>query len=294
MSIELRLSDIAPPAPEPPRTVYGDILNLPDPVTLSITFKAYNYDSVTLYFQITITGAGWTFPASTNLGSIISGANTQFHQDQYGTRAKPAAETTESLTLTLRAYTDAGYSNLKWTFVRTVTVWFIKSDDGSWTQDILDNFDDGGAHGWAAVVETGGTASGSVASDYVLSVPYSFRVDGMKTASGPGELRYRIEKAITTPNRAKVLAIANLRFHDGANTGIKKIDVLQDSTIIVEVGKPVDSNYTDYIPEARWLRIVIPLTPNVSITLKYVIDGYVQLNYHMWLNFDDFTVISKN
>ena len=72
MTIELRLSDVDPPAPEPKRTIYRDIVNLPDPAKFGLTIRYFNYDDVGLYFQITGSATGYTF-GTVNLGLLASG-----------------------------------------------------------------------------------------------------------------------------------------------------------------------------------------------------------------------------
>ncbi|MCL6579207.1 MAG: hypothetical protein K6T73_07455, partial [Candidatus Bathyarchaeota archaeon] len=88
MTIELRLSDVDPPAPEPKRTIYRDIANLPDPVKLGLTIRYFNHDDVGLYFQITGSGTGYTF-GTVNLGLLASGKNAYINLDEFASRAKP-------------------------------------------------------------------------------------------------------------------------------------------------------------------------------------------------------------
>jgi hypothetical protein len=77
----------------------------------------------------------------------------------------------ENITLILKAYTDSGYTNLKWTYERIVTVYWINSLDAAWTVDMLNNFDDGTTQGWTGDGST--DKPFGVQTDYVLSAPYS-------------------------------------------------------------------------------------------------------------------------
>lgn len=283
MSIELRLSEIAPPTSEPHHTIYTDILNLPNPVKLGFAYKAFNYDAVTLYFQLIATCAGWTFPASTNEGAISTGGNATYTHDQYGSRARPAAETIETITLTLKAYTDAGYTILKWTYVRDITVWFIKSNDGTWTQDFLDNFDDGTVDGWAATASIS-LLLFSIATDYVLSPTYSCKALGQ--SNGPN-CWISMNKSFNTPNRAKVFMIANLRFDASSGTpGIATMSIIVAGTTVLSI----------VIPNNRWMRIVVPLPSNtVGVAINLRADGTSGTwgwGIYEWQ--DDFTIVSKN
>ena len=298
--IELRLSDVEPPDPDPPRTIYRDVVNLPDPVLLGITIRYYNHDDVGLYFKIDAAGTGYTF-TPVELGLLGSGANAYRNLDEFGSRARPGAgdfsagEFQESIVLTLRAYTDAGYTNLKWTYQRTVTINWIKSDDAAFTVDELDNFDDGTVQGWAAALEygVGNPPSLAVAVDYVLSVPYSLKMttDGGGVA---GEKRNRIYKSFTTANKPKVYAILDLRAtpYAGANY-LKYLVIRRDSTILIFLGRPGDAAAVEYMPRDKWMRIVTPLPTNTTLEIQAALHFYaggVRISY-LWL--DDFKIISK-
>ena len=50
---------------DPPRDIYTDLTNLPDPCKLGITARAYNYDDVTLYFKVNASATNWTFTEQT-------------------------------------------------------------------------------------------------------------------------------------------------------------------------------------------------------------------------------------
>jgi len=298
MSIELRFSDIPPPTPEPPRTIYRDLIDLPDPTKLGVTIRYYNFDSVTLYFQITAACAGYTF-GTVNLGSLGAGLNAYMNLDEFGSKAKPASETQETIVFTLKAFTDAGYSNLKWTYVKNVDVVWIKSDDPSYTLDVNNNFDDGTVQGWAYTVEVGNTVNSSfgVATDYVLSTPYSLRA---KTGDNCPQNRFRVSKTFNTPNKSKIYMIANVRlgFLLGSTPGTpytKTLMVQFDSTVQIFLGKPYDSVAADYVPRDKWLRIVVPLPPNQSVDIRLVFEAYATcFRTHPTIWLDDFKMISKD
>jgi len=309
--IELRLSDVDPPLPDPPRTIYRDVVNLPDPVLLGITVRYFNYDDVDLYFQITGSAPGYTF-GTVNLGLLASGANAYINLDNFASRAKPSAgdftngEFEENITLILKAYTDAGYTNLKWTHERTVTVHWIKSDDPAWTQDVLNDFDDGSVQGWSAANEAGNQAgypTCGVATDYVLSAPYSLKVCSRLNASS-GELRSRVYKSFTTPDKNKVFAIANVRLQKTHDDGVtygswwKYLREQRNGTVLVHIGKPYNVNKTNDAPVNKWFRIVVPLPKNTTLEIRFVLDIRVYLaltmDYDICFWLDDFKIISKD
>jgi len=295
--VELRIGE-----PQLIRSIYADLVNLPDPVYLGLTVRIFNYDAVGLYMRVDAYKAGWTFTTN-DFGLLASGGNMYRNIDNFGNRAKPASATTETITVRLRAYTDSGYTNLKWTFERVVDAVFIKSDDGSWTQDVLNNFDDGTVQGWAAFNEAGNDDGGypapavQVRTDYVLSTPYSVRLFSRWTTNLK-EVRTRLYKSFTTPDRNNVFAIMNIRpgFDDPAATYTKYIKFQRDGTDLVFLGRPFDTAFSDYAPpDNKWMRIVMPLPRNTTVEIRIVQDMYVgSATHYGYLWFDDFMIISKD
>lgn len=290
--VDFRVGRDFPPLSAVPHTIYADVVNLPNPVTLGLTARIYNYDDVNLYMKVDGYNGAWTF-ATKNLGLLGSGGNFYKHMDALATRARPASETLETVTIRLRAYTDAGYTILKWTFLRTIDTWFIKSDDGSWTQDFLDNFNDGTVQGWDKVVEAGVPSSNLliVSTDYVLSAPYSLRHE-LFTA-GATTFQAYIFKNFNTPNRDKVLVIADVRGYGSNVTDFRLMSGQQyigtTLTDLLVVGDLV----ADSVPRDRWMRMVFPITPNTAnlqVRLRYRISSSWATT-RFWL--DDFKIISK-
>ena len=306
MTIELRLTDIDPPAPEPKRTIYRDIVNLPDPVKLGMTIRYFNHDDVALYMQITGSGPGYTF-GTVNLGSLASGANAYTTLDEFVSRAKPGVgdlpggEMTENITLILKAYTDSGYTDLKWTYERTVTVYWINSVDAAFTEDALNNFDDGTVQTWAVASEVGGTdPTVAAVTDYVLSAPYSCQ---MKTGQRDTatEIRTRLYKSFTTANKDKVFAILDIRAgREGTGetyVWMKYHKIQRNTTLLTFLGKDVNEE-VHHFPMNKWMRIVVPLPKNATVEVQIVLSVYyypLTSGYLggglLWL--DDFKIVSK-
>lgn len=298
--IELRLSDVDPPEPDPPRTIYRDILNLPSTTYLGLTIRYFNFDDVTLYFRITGTGPGYTF-GTVDLGSLASGTSAYRNLDNFASRSRPASELTETVDLILRAYTDAGYTNLKWTYTRTVTVIWINSADPSYTQDYLNNFDDGTVQGWACVCEAQclvGQPTIAVVSDYVLSPPNSLRMRSQRAAAYTWA-RTRLYKSFATPDRNRIYGIMDVRLGSStpAQVGHRVLVVRRGAAEVLHFGKVSgDTNYAvDDVPEGKWMRFVIALPRNQTfeIQLAHSFATYVDTNIaYLWL--DDFKIISKD
>ena len=287
---------------DPPRTIYTDIVDLPDPVQLGLTIRAYNYDDVALYFQVTALCNGWTF-GTVDLGSVGSGASIYRNLDQFGSRAKPTSEREEIIKLILKAYTDAGYSDLKWTYERNVDVVFIKSDDPSYTVDVLNDFDDGTAQGWGASGESENTDVYLDAgrTNFVLSAPYSIRLRQYTTVVGTYEARSRLHKQFTTPDKDVIFAIINVRAEVspvGSAWAYNKYgEIRRDTVILVHVGREYDDVQVHYFPNAKWLRIVVPLPKNATVEVRII---HSLVNYrsavdlaNMFMYMDDFKIISK-
>lgn len=303
MSVELRLSDVDPPELEPKRTIYRDIVNLPDPVKLGITIRYFNHDDVGLYMQITGSGTGYTFGAPVNLGLLASGANNYKNLDEFASRAKPSVgdlpdgEMEENVTLILRGYTDAGYANLKWTFERVVTVHWINSVDLAFTVDELDNFDDGTIQGWAVFDELGNYPTPdypkiAAVVDYILSPPYSARMEGYRSAAGTGELRSRLYKSFTTPNKPQIFAVFNVRTSTSCHQ--KYMIFSANGTTLVFIGKPYNTATVNDFPINKWMRVVVPLPKDTTLEIRIIHDFYppgVPKRAYLWL--DDFMIISK-
>lgn len=250
MTIELRLTEVDPPITEPHRTIYHDIASLPDPVIQGITIRYFNHDDVDLYFKITGSGTGYTFTPA-NLGLLATGTNAYKNLDNFTSRAKPTVaqlpngQMGENITLTLTAYTDSGYTDLKWTFERVVQVIWINSADAVFTTDYLNNFDDGTVQGWATKKLAGFvTATIAVVNDYVLSTPYSIK-DTAGISGWIGDTRW-------------------LKFIEIINGTL--------STILIHVGQLIDEVKQNYVPINRWIRIVVPLPANNTFELQVAVD----------------------
>jgi len=297
-----------------PKTIYADIVSMPDPMVLGLTFHYYNFSDITLYMKMFIEGPS---PWSSNniaLGSLASGNNAYYNWDNATSRTKPTSAVTESLTLTLRGYTDSGYSNLVYEFSRTLTVVFIKSDDGTWTTDYSDNFDDGSVQGWAVANENNNSDDYphiQVATDYILSTPYSCKMTQEHRVGGtigPYEIRARLYKSFNTSSRTTQYAILNIRnseAHDNTSPNstwgyLKYIKINNgEDTILIYLGRSYDGIEEDYAPRNKWMRIVVPIPANSSVEIRIIIDGNwragtssnAHIYFYTWL--DDFKIISK-
>ena len=275
----------------PSKTIYADILNMPDPMQLGICARIFNLDDIGLYMQLEGSHPNWTF-TPVNLGSWASGTSKDIPRRAFGSRAKPAVETVEVIAITLNAYTDGGYSNLKWTMTRNITVFIVDSIDASWSLDEDDNFDDGTVQGWAASSSTPPVGGFGVANDYFLSPPWSLKATEGGTYWFWDEWFY---KSFNTADKDHVLAIADVRFEQ--RLGLQyyfSFQILIDGVVTV-YPLPTEKYWERTFRLGFWYRFVFPLPRNstVEIRLKYFGNSNAHPWYlDMWL--DDFRIISKD
>ena len=85
---------------------------LPDPMHINFLYKATNISGAIVYVtaQLVTPPAGWASYAEMQMGSLGIGVDDYFLFDT-PTRTKPATGTTETVTLRVTYYSDAGYSS---------------------------------------------------------------------------------------------------------------------------------------------------------------------------------------
>jgi hypothetical protein len=112
--------------------------------------------------------------------------------------------------------------------------------------------------------------------------------------SGSTEWRGRFDKSLTTPNKDKVYAIINLRVAKSDTDYINYIQIRRNDTVLIHLGR-VNLAKSDYVPTARWIRVVVPLPKNTTLTLGICVRRYREVspnaNGYAWL--EDFKIISK-
>ena len=94
-----------------PKTIYADIVSMPDPMLLGVTIHYYNHSDGTLYMKIFGSGTGWS-SNSVQMGSLTTGNNAYYNLDNFLSRTKPAAATTETITLILKGEFVPGRSSI--------------------------------------------------------------------------------------------------------------------------------------------------------------------------------------
>ena len=281
--VDLRFSDVEPPAEEPARVIYCDIVDLPDPLIMGLGVRVYNLDSVALYMQVEGIGDDWIFTVK-SLGLVAGGDSLIDTLTSFGSRSRPSAGTRDTIMITVNAYTDAGYLNLKWSRSRNMSVEYLKSDDGSWSINESSNFDDGTVQGWALDRFPGGGWVFGVATSYVLSYPYALRAAFSHTSSINIHER-NFYQTFDSPARDRVFAITNLMLRG---------DIAQPSSVYFEVNGVATLACQFGPSQDTWLRMIVPLPPgtdDVVLKVGWTWWNTVWGNVSFWM--DDFKIISK-
>ena len=297
--IELRFTSTPPPDPEPDYWILMDIVDMPDPIPFAITIHYYNSYSTTLYFEVTGNGTNYNF-TTVRLGSLSAGGHAYKNLQDFFTRENPQTITTgelnESVDITLKAYADSDYSNLKFVFTRTLHIKLLDSNSSIFNVVLLDDFDDGTITGWSV---SGYGTSLLLSSEYPLSGSYSLLARGKYPASiGTGKYTVTASKELDLSNVTSGYVIFNFRISESSsNVYIKSITIYQDDKTLLFLGIPYSSSYSQELPLNQWLRAVVPISGGKATTIKitatfYVIHGS-HGSFYGNLYLDDFKVISK-
>jgi hypothetical protein len=262
MSIDVRLTTTNPPTPEPKRSVYRDIVDMPSTLKLSPTVRIFNQDSITLYFKVEGTGGNYTFPTSpVELGAIGSGTDQWFNLEDFAERARPVGETDDYMGIVVKAYSDAGYTTLVHTFTKQVHVVYIDSSDVKYTVTEW-NFDDGTVQGWT---NAGGPGSVDVGTDYALSPPYSLRAN-VSWGPGANNVENKFGRSLVIGAGTAAYLILNMRWPSASGL-LHGIKISLDGVLIAQLGRYGPIGAIAIIPSNKWYRTIIPVTPGATQTL---------------------------
>jgi len=303
---------------------YQDIVDMPNPINVSFGIRIYNYTGQTLWFRAQGSGSEdggskWTWNSARSLGSIASGSNAYFCLKNLGSRVKPGSAMDDSITITVRAYTDSGYTNEVGSgYPILITYHWIKSTDLTLLD--LDNFDGGTLENWSAVNELnngGGYPTLAIATDYVLSSPNSALLHQYNQNTGlpTFTMRARIEKAFTIPSCSVAYFVCNQKWRGQIRTGSglgtavvrwSSYRIYYDTTELVriegvlkECSKVNPLDYEVITCDDNWYRMVAKLPVNLAITLKVAIEYFASgpdvwrpaVWYHSYSWFDDLKVV---
>lgn len=268
-----------------------DVAGLQESTYLAMTFKFTNDDTVTLYFQLTGEGNdAYTFN-NINLGSLGAGGSSGVTTvTDLATRPRPSVqngELGEEITLVLKAYTDSGYTDLKWTAKQRVKVLWIDSGSSAFTKIVSDNFDEGTNCGWQTSINPSPAYSSYGAStDYCTSIPYSWRIY-------TGESKYTstpiitLKKTIQLPqDRQEAFVVVHLRLRPVQCGSFAWLQIKYGDNLLY---------YAEGLPYNKWLRVALllpknaPEQGNLEINVRLSLGAYAVF----YTYFDDISVIVK-
>lgn len=143
--------------------------DLPDPFTTRVPIGITNSEMMTLWFRSTLVGppAGYS-NYTTDLGSIGPGSSAV--KIATFDRARPTVRTTDSLTMRIQAYEDAGYTILYGQ--QDLSLQHHLFDHNALTLVDHDDFDAGSTEGWS-VWQTAWDRYCEVNPTHYLTAPYS-------------------------------------------------------------------------------------------------------------------------
>ena len=161
-----------------------------DPLKMQIALQIKNQEYSAYYFkveQFVAPPAGWSILPMA-VGIIGVDETVQFVYDNvFRSRPAsiPAGRLTESISLTVQAYYDPGYSNLYSQDDFMVTFNFLDYTSPEWTVMYNDDFDDGQTSDWTYKKEGFSAYADLTTSDtFYRSFQYSLRLHGYIVGSG--------------------------------------------------------------------------------------------------------------
>ncbi len=131
--------------------------DLNDPMPIRFTFKVSNLDDAAIWVKSGITGApaGWNLGADEQHGTLGIGIDDYFLNDN-NTRDKPADGSSDSITLRITYYSDAGYSSAISFEEITYDITYVDFTDVRYAVVDDDTFETG-VEGWALTNTIGTT-----------------------------------------------------------------------------------------------------------------------------------------
>lgn len=230
--------------------VYIDKKWLADPVNHTWILKVKNQSNQTLYFKLFNAILNWDFGTSLpgtdekELGAVGAGSSISPLIDMV--REVPVSEILDDGNLTLKAYTDPGYSNEIASADLYVTIDI--QDIENWTDVTIYDFNDGTAQGW--------TLEGFSVSDVKSVEAGGYSLGGYcKRTANP----CWISRTITIPNRNK----CSLSFFitTAYPSRLLDISVYVDGTLVFNYPNVFGSGVA-----TTWAKISVNLSPYKGLT----------------------------
>ena len=191
-------------------TIVIDRTRATDPISATLLLVIQNQGTSTMYYKITETSGAWSISSPTDgkLGSVNSGYKSGRKITLQ--RALPTSDTIETVTFTLEAYSDSGYTNLVESTTFSIT--FVIADIHSWPSYTKYDFDDGTSQGW----------SFNPSSYMTVSASKSITAGGYSVAlTGSAYRQYTLTKSETLPSNSRVVMM--LYYNVGSEYSTRKL-----------------------------------------------------------------------
>lgn len=253
---------------------YIDMKWLADPINHLWRLFVRNQSNQTLYFKLFNAIPNWDFGTSLpgsdekELGAIGAGGSGYYNIDMV--REVPVGEIYDDGNFTLKAYTDAGYSNEIASADKFVTIDI--QDIENWTDVTIHDFDDGTVQGWSMTrfvlsqvksVEAGGWSM--YADDYVQTWEAMF-----------------LSKSLSIPNRNK----CSLGFFYHTAEPLNLSVSLDAETVFYVPGLPSTGT--------NWWKVVVNLSPYRGQTKTIKVDFSVTIAVNPKLAVDRIVLAGKD
>jgi len=298
--IELRFTANPPPEPEPDYWVCLDVASMPAKLSFGLTVFCYNSYSQELYFELSGAGENYAF-TKYQVGSIKAGSKKHVILTDFFTRDNPKPILTgilkEKVTITLKAYLQSNYTQLKFEYSRPLFIKLIDSSSEAFSIALLEDFEDKEVGAWSHSASTGVTVSKSAATDFVYAGSYSLKISAKESKCTSGNYWFEAIRKVSIPVASEAYGILHLRLARDSLAHIASIRIYVNGKQVAMAGI-ANPTSKDYVELNRWLQFAFPLPVNKTVELKIRVDfhreysssgGYVY--QYLWL--DDLKFIYK-
>jgi len=293
--IELRFTANPPPEPEPDYWVCLDVASMPAKLSFGLTVFCYNSYSQELYFELSGSGENYAF-TKYQVGSIKAGGKKYVILTDFFTRDNPKPISTgllkEKVTITLKAYLQSNYTQLKFEYSRPLFIKLIDSSSEAFSVALLENFEDKEVGAWSHSAPTNVIVSKSAATDFVYAGSYSLKISAKEEKDiSAGHYWFEVTREVSIPATSEAYGILHLRLARDSLTYVASIRIYANGKQVAMAGI-ANPTSEDYVELNRWLQFAFPLPVNKTVELKIRVDfrrecatsggGYVY--QYLWLD----------
>jgi len=235
----------------------------------------HNQGSTTAYYKLVSGSPDWTvsYPDNGQLGSVDAGSSTTKYFKLTRSSGVPSAPSSETVTLTLEAYSDSSYTNKVGETSFDLPFYYVNS---STETDVTKwDFDDGTAQGWSL-------------TNLTVDNTYSIAGGGYSLKATSGTTATMTKTGVSVPNTNKVFLVFHYIFPDDygdTEWTIKINDVTRYDIATIPQSVVNSLGYWD-----AWCQVGVDLTDFAGQTISIEISGFSnQVRY-----IDDVVLIGTN